>query len=270
MIALLVLASIIVLGAAYLSYGKYLSGKLGLDATRVTLACSVNDGVDFVPAKAPMLVGQHFSAIAAAGRNLTALSGENHSPPTKTNTAPAAIPSMATETARKDRWYHVSTERRRVSSTSSISVASSVMLVPKGATRLASSIGTHSITTLPLRVYLSDGRLPIDNNDTEQLMKHVAIGRKNWLFVGSVAAGERAADFLTLVSSAVRNDLDVWAYIKDVLDRLLAGSTNYESLRPDIWRQAHPESIRQYRVDERRDRADRKQRRRADRRQLQG
>jgi transposase len=118
----------------------------------------------------------------------------------------------------------------------------------------------------PLRAYLSDGRLPIDNNDTEQLMKHVAIGRKNWLFVGSVAAGERAADFLTLVSSAVRNDLDVWAYIKDVLDQLLAGSTDYESLRPDIWRQSHPESIRQYRVEERRDRADRQQRRRADRR----
>ena len=49
-----------------------------------------------------------------------------------------------------------------------------------------------------LQVYLSDGRLPIDNNETEQLMKQVAIGRKNWLFVGSVAAGERAADFLTL------------------------------------------------------------------------
>jgi transposase len=120
----------------------------------------------------------------------------------------------------------------------------------------------------PLRVYLSDGRLPLDNNDTEQLMKHVAIGRKNWLFVGSVAAGERAADFLTLVSSAVRNDLDVWAYVKDVLDQLLAGSTDYESLRPDIWRQSHPESIRQYRVEERRDRADRKQRRRAARRPL--
>ena len=62
-----------------------------------------------------------------------------------------------------------------------------------------------------LQVYLVDGRLPIDNNDTEQLMKQVAIGRKNWLFVGSVAAGERAADLLTIVSSAVRNDLDVWA-----------------------------------------------------------
>lgn len=118
----------------------------------------------------------------------------------------------------------------------------------------------------PLRVYLSDGRLPIDNNDVEQLMKQVALGRKNWLFVGSVAAGERAADFFTLVSSAVRNDLDVWAYLKDVLDQLLAGSTDYQSLRPDIWRQAHPESVRQYRVDERRDRADRKQRNRATRR----
>jgi hypothetical protein len=118
----------------------------------------------------------------------------------------------------------------------------------------------------PLRVYLSDGRLPIDNNDVEQLMKQIALGRKNWLFVGSVAAGERAADFFTLVSSAVRNDLDVWAYLKDVLDQLLAGSTDYASLRPDVWRAAHPESIRQYRVEERRDRADRKQRRRADRR----
>jgi transposase len=101
-----------------------------------------------------------------------------------------------------------------------------------------------------LRLYLGDGRLPIDNNDVEQLMKQIALGRKNWLFVGSVAAGERAADFMTLVSSAVRNDLDVWAYVKDVLDQLLAGSTDYESLRPDVWKQAHPESVREYRVQE--------------------
>jgi transposase len=119
----------------------------------------------------------------------------------------------------------------------------------------------------PLRLYLTDGQMPIDNNEVEQLMKQVAIGRKNWLFVGSVAAGERAADFLTLVSSAVRNDLDVWAYIKDVLDQLLAGSTDYEPLRPDIWKESHQEEVRQYRSQERRDRADRKQRRRARRRQ---
>jgi transposase len=118
----------------------------------------------------------------------------------------------------------------------------------------------------PLQTYLRDGRIPIDNNEVEQLMKQVAIGRKNWLFIGSVAAGERAADFLTLVSSALRNDLDVWAYIKDILDRLLAGETDYATLRPDIWRREHPEAIREYRVTERRDRADRKQYRRAARR----
>lgn len=117
-----------------------------------------------------------------------------------------------------------------------------------------------------LQTYLSDGRIPIDNNEVEQLMKQVALGRKNWLFIGSVAAGERAADFLTLVSSALRNDLDVWAYLKDVLDRLLAGETEYAALRPDTWRQTHPEAIREYRVTERRDRADRKQYRRAARR----
>jgi transposase len=117
-----------------------------------------------------------------------------------------------------------------------------------------------------LQVYLGDGRLPIDNNETEQLMKQVAIGRKNWLFLGSVAAGERIADLMTLVSSAVRNHLDVWAYVKDVLDRLLAGSDDYVSLRPDLWAALHPEHIRVYRAEERRDRADAKRYRRAHRR----
>ncbi len=118
----------------------------------------------------------------------------------------------------------------------------------------------------PLQTYLSDARVPLDNNEVEQLMKQVALGRKNWLFIGSVPAGQRAADFITLVSSAWRNDLDVWAYIKDVLNRLLAGETDYAALRPDVWRQTHPEAIREYRVTERRDRADRKQYRRTARR----
>jgi len=118
----------------------------------------------------------------------------------------------------------------------------------------------------PLQLYLTDPWMPIDNNDVEQLMKQVALGRKNWLFIGSIAAGERAADLMTLVSSAIRNDLDVWMFVKDVLDQLLAGSTDYESLRPDIWKQSHPEAVRIYRTEERRDRADRKQRSRASRR----
>ncbi len=114
--------------------------------------------------------------------------------------------------------------------------------------------------------YLNDGQLPIDNNDTEQLMRQVALGRKNWIFVGSVSGGERAAGFLTLVSSALRNDLDVWAYVKDVLDQLLAGSTDYESLLPWNWAASHPEAIRKYRVEERRQRSQRKQTKRDRRR----
>ena len=117
-----------------------------------------------------------------------------------------------------------------------------------------------------LKRYLSDGRLPMDNNETEQLMKQVALGRKNWLFAGSVEGGERNAGFLTLVSSALRNDLDVWLYVKDVLDQLLSGSTDYERLLPWNWAASHPEAIRQYRVEERRDRSARRASKRAARR----
>ena len=120
-----------------------------------------------------------------------------------------------------------------------------------------------------LQLYMSNGAIPIDNNDAEQLMKQIAIGRKNWLFIGSVPAGGRAADLMTVVSSAIRNDLHVWSYLKDALDALLCGCTDYASLRPDVWAAAHPEQIRSYRIEERRDKADRKQRRRAKRRAAQ-
>lgn len=110
-----------------------------------------------------------------------------------------------------------------------------------------------------LNHYVEDGRIPIDNNRVEQLMKQVAMGRKAWLFVGNVEAGERSAMLMSLVSSAKRHDLDVWVYIKDVLDQLLAGETNYEKLLPDQWKLDHPNAVRQYRVEERRDKADRKQ-----------
>jgi len=117
--------------------------------------------------------------------------------------------------------------------------------------------------------YLDDPDLPLDNNLCEQLMREVALGRKNWLFAGSLAGGERNAGFLSLVSSAHRNDLDSWAYVNDVLKRLLAGETNYEPLLPWNWAAEHPESIRIYRKEERSDREirkrDKRQRRRAQR-----
>jgi transposase len=120
-----------------------------------------------------------------------------------------------------------------------------------------------------LRRYLDNARLPMDNNETEQLMKQVALGRKNWLFAGSVLGGERSAGFLTLVSSAHRNDLDVWVYVNDVLEQLLAGTTDYEPLLPWNWAALHPEAIRQYRVEERRERSVRRAAQRANRRKRQ-
>lgn len=53
--------------AAYLSYGRFLSRTLNLKSDRSTPACTINDGVDFVPTERGFLLGQHFSAIAAAG-----------------------------------------------------------------------------------------------------------------------------------------------------------------------------------------------------------
>jgi transposase len=110
-----------------------------------------------------------------------------------------------------------------------------------------------------LTAYTRDGRIPIDNNAVEQLMKQVALGRKAWLFVGNVSAGEQSAKMMTLVSSARRHDLDVGVYLQDVLDQLLAGCTDYNQLLPVVWKQSHPEAIRTYRVEERRDKAERKQ-----------
>jgi hypothetical protein len=120
----------------------------------------------------------------------------------------------------------------------------------------------------PLCEFLRDGRVPIDNNETEQLMKQVATGRKNWIFIGSVEAGRRAAILLTIVSTAHRYHLDIWLYVKDVLDRLLRGESDLAALRADRWAAAHPEAIRPHRVAEARYRADAKATRRARRRLL--
>lgn len=58
---------LILFGLAYLGYSRLLARKVGLSDAQPTPACTMTDGIDFVPAKAPFLLGQHFSAIAAAG-----------------------------------------------------------------------------------------------------------------------------------------------------------------------------------------------------------
>jgi len=103
----------------------------------------------------------------------------------------------------------------------------------------------------PLSAFLDDGSLPIDNNDTERDLRRLTIGRKNWMFIGSPVAGDVAASMYTLVASASRHDLDMWAYLDDVLRSLAASSPNLPALLPDIWAIAHPNSIRIYRQQQR-------------------
>jgi len=96
----------------------------------------------------------------------------------------------------------------------------------------------------------------------------VALGRKAWRFVCGVAGGEQGAMMMTLVMvrSVRRQDLDVGVSIQDVLDQLRAGSTDGHRLLPDVWKQRYPEAIREYRVTEWRDKAERMQVRAARRR----
>lgn len=118
-----------------------------------------------------------------------------------------------------------------------------------------------------LSVYLGDGAIPIDNNETESELRRLTIGRKNWLFVGSHRGGEVAASMYSVVSSAARHHLDVWAYVDDCLRKLAGGCEDYHSLLPDVWRDSHVESIRVYRDAEKESRRLTTQQRRTRRRE---
>lgn len=85
--------------------------------------------------------------------------------------------------------------------------------------------------------YLDDGHVPIDNNAAENAVRPLAVGRKNWLFVGSQQAGERAAVVLSLIESAKLNGHDPWAYLKDVFERLpTLKQRDLAQLLPHNWR----------------------------------
>jgi hypothetical protein len=71
-----------------------------------------------------------------------------------------------------------------------------------------------------LQRYCDDALLEIDNNAAERALRAVAIGRKNYLFAGSDAGGERAAAIYSLIGSAKLNGLDPEAYLRYVLERI--------------------------------------------------
>jgi transposase len=92
--------------------------------------------------------------------------------------------------------------------------------------------------------YLSVPELDISNNDTERSIKDFVICRKNILFAGSVRAGHAAAVLKTLISSAIRNNLNPVDYLTDVFARISTVKDNPELLKqllPDRWTPPDPE-----------------------------
>lgn len=88
--------------------------------------------------------------------------------------------------------------------------------------------------------YLDDGQAPIDNNYLENRIRPIALGRRSWLFAGSLRAGRRAAAVMSLIQSANLNGLDPHAYLKDVLTRLPTHpNSRIDELLPHNWRPAN-------------------------------
>ena len=79
----------------------------------------------------------------------------------------------------------------------------------------------YALTRWPaLTRYRDDGRIEIDNNAAERSLRAVALGRKNYLFCGSDAGGERAAAMYSLIGTAKLNGLDPEGYLRMVLERI--------------------------------------------------
>jgi transposase len=87
--------------------------------------------------------------------------------------------------------------------------------------------------------FLLDGDVPLDNNHCENRIRPWALGRRNWLFIGSQLAGERAAMVMSLLQSAKLNGHEPWAYLKDILTRMPTQlNSRIEELLPHRWQPA--------------------------------
>lgn len=104
---------------------------------------------------------------------------------------------------------------------------------------LAEAFGYTLKRRIALSRFLDDGRLEADNNIAENALRGIALGRKNYLFAGSDAGGERAAAMYTLIGTARLNDVNPEAWLTDVLARIADGHpiNRIDKLLPWNWPQ---------------------------------
>ena len=85
---------------------------------------------------------------------------------------------------------------------------------------LAGAINYALVRWTALTRYRDDGRIEIDNNSAERAIRPLVLGRRNYLFAGSDAGGERAANIYSLIGTALLNGMDPYLYLRHVLERI--------------------------------------------------
>jgi hypothetical protein len=117
-------------------------------------------------------------------------------------------------------------------------------------TPTAKAIGYALNQRVALQRFLDDGRLPIHNNGSERALRREAIGRKNWLFVGSDDAAEVNAAFVSLLASCQLHDIEPWAYLRDLFCLLPSWPVRRVlELAPLNWKQTLKDEDTQQRLD---------------------
>jgi len=92
--------------------------------------------------------------------------------------------------------------------------------------------------------YTKDGRLPIDNNLAENAIRPIALGRKNWMFLGSEKGGQTAAILMTFCTTCRKLKINTWEYLKDVLQRINTHPmSKIDDLLPDRWQELRQQQL---------------------------
>lgn len=103
---------------------------------------------------------------------------------------------------------------------------------------LAEAIRYALVRWAALSLFLDDGRVELDNNPVERAIRPVALGRKNHLFAGSNGGADRWAIVASLIETAKLNNVEPWAWLKDVLERMTNGHpmNRLDDLLPWNWK----------------------------------
>jgi transposase len=145
--------------------------------------------------------------------------------------------------------------------------------------RIGEALGYLRNQWSALTVYLGDPRIPIDNAQSEQIIRPLTVGRNNWQFLGHPKAAAGRMQLYSVVSSAHRHHLMIDDYLEDVLRKLADAQQNHPAdlgpgssylgdLLPDRWALTHPQSVRGERAEDREKAFERKRWRRARARML--